>query len=126
MVRNMNKRVLIIEDDEDIQEYYEIVLSHLNIEFLKAGNGKEALAIINSEKNIDLILLDVVMPVMDGEIFIKKLKKELKTNIPIIPCSCDDTSINRLKEIDDNFSDIFIKSQGAKHLKNIVKKALNL
>ena len=86
----MEKRkdiVILAVDDEpfnlDLLEF--VFAEEPNVILLKATNGKEALGVIESEKNVDVILLDLAMPVMDGFEVLKILKsnEELK-HIPVI------------------------------------------
>lgn len=75
--------ILIVDDEKTNIEYVSKLLIHL-YKIKVAYNGKQALTIINNIK-IDLILLDIKMPVMDGYDVIKKLKNDPQTsNIPII------------------------------------------
>jgi len=120
----MKKNVLIIEDDEDIQEYYRIVLSRLNLTILRAHNGREALSLIEAGNPVDLILLDIVMPVMDGEEFFRELHKTGGAPVPVVPCSCDNDTIGRLKKEGYQFPDVFLKNEGAARLREIVGKYL--
>ncbi|RLD82322.1 MAG: hypothetical protein DRJ10_05175, partial [Bacteroidetes bacterium] len=78
-----NKIVLIAEDNEMNYLLLQEILSNYNIKLLHAWNGKEAIEIFEREKHIDLILMDLKMPVMDGYQALKKIK-EIKPNIPII------------------------------------------
>lgn len=81
--KNCKETVLIVEDNTDIQQYLNNELGKF-FHILKAGNGEEALAIIK-EQEIDLILTDVMMPVMDGLQLCKQIKQNLSTcHIPII------------------------------------------
>ncbi len=78
----MNKRVLIVEDEENLRLLYEEELKAEWYEILLAKNGKEAITQLEEEKP-DLIILDIVMPVMDGmEALNRILRKDRK--IPII------------------------------------------
>ncbi len=61
----MKKKILIVEDEEPLRFLYEQELEEEGYEILTARNGKEALLKIDTEKP-DLIILDIVMPVMDG------------------------------------------------------------
>lgn len=92
----MKKRILIVEDELDIQEYYRIILCGMNIELVSAFNGIEALAVIDSGKRIDLILLDLMMPIMGGEEFLRKLRFQRRAQIPVIICSSDEVLAARL------------------------------
>ena len=58
--------VLVVDDDIDIREAICLVLSHSGYRTLTASNGEEALNTLRAEAAIDLVLLDMMMPVMDG------------------------------------------------------------
>ncbi len=77
------EKILIVEDNPDIQQYLSDELGK-SYRILKADNGEQALAIIK-EQEIDLILTDVMMPVMDGLQLCKQVKQNMRTcHIPII------------------------------------------
>ena len=59
------KRVLVADDDVDLVDLLSMDLAHLGFEVLTASNGKEVLQILRDQK-VDLVLLDVMMPYMDG------------------------------------------------------------
>jgi len=61
----MKKKILVVEDEESLRLLYEEELKSEGYEVLTAGNGREAIELLETEKP-DLILLDIVMPVMDG------------------------------------------------------------
>lgn len=90
-VKNMRiKKILIIEDDEDLHLIYRLYLQGESYQILQARNGREGLEILAREKP-DLIILDMIMPVMDGEDFIQKYRLEQKEfDIPIIIASVND------------------------------------
>ena len=78
----MKKKILIVEDEESLRLLYEEELKSEGYEVLTAGNGKEAIQQLETGKP-DLIILDIVMPVMDGiEALGRIVGKERK--IPII------------------------------------------
>ena len=79
-----NKTVLIVDDDPDIVDIISICLKDSNIFSEKSYNGLQALEKAKS-KRIDLILLDINMPGMNGFEVIKQLKEDEKTSvIPIV------------------------------------------
>ncbi|MBI5240329.1 MAG: response regulator [Elusimicrobia bacterium] len=59
------KRILVADDDPDLLDLLQMDLSHQGYDTLTAANGKDALQIAMAEK-LDLILLDVMMPYIDG------------------------------------------------------------
>lgn len=74
--------ILIVEDDKNTSKLMEKLLSHSGYKTLKAFNGVEGLEIIDKH-HVDLILLDVMMPVMDGYEFTDQLRKS-NDNVPIL------------------------------------------
>jgi two-component system response regulator VicR len=80
-------KVLIVEDDNDIQDLLVFMLQHVGYACLRAGNGREALRVLESEKPA-LILLDLMMPVMDGMEFLEHQKLDPRiADIPVIVLS---------------------------------------
>ena len=76
------KRVLIIEDDKEISDLLEIHLSDLNCEISKEFDGLKGLTEAR-RKNFDLIVLDIMLPNMDGFEICKELRKQ-EINTPIL------------------------------------------
>ena len=74
--------ILICDDEADIRSALRIYLSNENYNILEAENGKQALEIIESE-DIHLLLMDIMMPVLDGIRALTKLR-ESGNNIPVI------------------------------------------
>ena len=78
------KRILIVEDDNFVAEVYLAKLSEMGYETALAQNGEEGLAELKKEK-VDLILLDILMPIMNGIEMLEEVKKnEEWKNIPVI------------------------------------------
>ncbi len=79
------KRILIVDDDADIREATQLCLEITGQwEVLKAGNGPDGIAIAQSEKP-DAILLDMMLPGMDGLTILQRLRENAETQqIPII------------------------------------------
>ena len=61
-----SRTVLVVDDDGDIRDALCLVLEHNGYRALSAANGQEALSRLRSDGEVDLILLDMMMPVMDG------------------------------------------------------------
>ena len=83
-------KVLIVDDDEDLHTLYSLYLQGESIKILQAFNGEEGLRMIEKEKP-DLVVLDMIMPVMDGEEFFTKLRVEKKDKTtPVIIASVNE------------------------------------
>jgi len=80
-----NHLILVVDDDEDLRESFAGVLEDAGYEAASAGNGREALDFLRSSPPPCLVLLDLMMPVMDGLSFIteKEADSEL-ANIPVV------------------------------------------
>ncbi len=77
-------KVLIVEDEQTLLDMYSLKLSKENFEVIKAADGQEGLEKAKSEKP-DIILLDIMLPKIDGFQVLKNLR-EMKgfKNVPII------------------------------------------
>ncbi|HET9199831.1 MAG TPA: response regulator [Dehalococcoidia bacterium] len=76
--------ILVVEDDERIQRLVELVLRGEGYSVLQAGDGRQALDMIDSAKP-DLVLLDLMLPVLDGWALRERLRQRPTTSdIPII------------------------------------------
>ena len=78
------KKILIVDDDPVTLKMLEKILFSADYQVVKATNGKEALYTVE-DFNPDLIILDILMPVMDGTETIRILEKNPRTkNIPVL------------------------------------------
>ena len=85
-----DSKILIVDDDEDLQVLYGLFLQGESFKIARARNGQEALEQVEKERP-DLIVLDMIMPVMDGEQFLEKLSAEKNgRDIPVIIASVND------------------------------------
>lgn len=71
----MAERILVVDDDDDIRDVMQEVLVSAGYEVDVARDGAEALAKLPGTAPLPLILLDMVMPNMDGETFLKALRR---------------------------------------------------
>lgn len=84
-MNNRKPSVLIVDDEMIMVTILEQILSFNNYAILKAYSGKEALSILEKSQNIDLIVLDVMMPDFDGYAVCSLIKKNpLYKDIPVI------------------------------------------
>lgn len=109
-----DKRVILIAEDEaDIREMYFMALSSKGFEVLQAKNGKEVFEWLEKKGDVvDILLLDIVMPTMDGFETLEKIKKEDKyRNIPIIISTNLDNPEDKKGALAMGANEYFVKSQ---------------
>jgi len=80
--------VLVVDDDPDILQTLGLCLSTEGYRVLMAANGKEALDILDRERP-SVILLDLMMPVMDGWQFVAELDSRGRRDVPLLILSAD-------------------------------------
>ncbi len=109
-----NINLLIVDDDPFNRQLVINLLGKIkNIHFIEAEDGEEALAILKKQ-NIDMVLLDLHMPVMDGYETLKSIKHEEKYNfIPVAIVTTDEEEMNKLYSLgaDDFISKPFKLSE---------------
>ena len=98
------KKILVVEDDNDIHKLIKELLEKEHYIVKNAYSGTEALTIIEND-NIDLILLDLMLPGMNGENIVKKVNK----TIPIIVISAKTSSTDKAKVLLDGADDYITK-----------------
>jgi len=83
------RKILIAEDDETNYQLIQQIFEKTGAELLWAKNGKEAVELYSKNQDIDLILMDIKMPIMGGEMAATKIK-EINPDVPIIGVSSYD------------------------------------
>ena len=81
-------KVLVVEDDRELRQLFARVLQRSGYAALEAGNGQQALDVLEHEY-IDLIISDIMMPVMDGYELVRSLR-EAGMNIPVLMITAKD------------------------------------
>jgi two-component system response regulator MprA len=82
--------VLVVDDDEDIRSALCMVLALRGVATLEAADGVEALALLGGEARVSLILVDLMMPRMNGWDFRRaQLSDPRLAQIPVVLISCD-------------------------------------
>ncbi|MEJ2596617.1 MAG: response regulator [bacterium] len=105
-----NNRVVLITEDEEVNFYYlKTLLQRADAKVLRAKNGKEAVEIISKHKGaIDLVLMDLNMPVMDGYEALRIIKS-LHPSIPIIAQTAYTMNNDRSRCLEAGFNDYIAK-----------------
>ena len=93
----MSKRILCIEDEPEMIELIRLILARAGYEVLGAESGPDALDLLAANPDIDLILLDLMMPEMDGWEVYQRLKADERTSqIPVIIVTAKAQRIDRV------------------------------
>jgi len=121
-----NNKILLVEDEPDIIRLVKFTLEQRNFEVVATSNGLAAIEIASTEKP-DLILLDVMMPVINGYDTCVRLKKNEKTkDIPVIILSAK----AQKKEVDRALrvgaADFIAKPFSPRELREKIEKILSI
>ena len=92
----MNNNILVVDDEKEIRDLLEINLRNEGYSVFKASCGEEALEILDREE-INLIVLDIMMPGMDGLEACTRIRE--KYNIPILMLSAKTEDMDKIQGI---------------------------
>ena len=112
----MNNNILVVDDEKEIRNLLEINLTNEGLNVFKVSNGIDALEILDKEK-IDLLILDIMMPGMDGLEVCKRVRE--KYNMPILMLSAKVEDMDRIQGIMTGADDYVCKPFN--HLELIVR-----
>ncbi|WP_297637573.1 response regulator transcription factor [uncultured Clostridium sp.] len=115
------EKILIVDDEKEIRDLIEIYLKSEGYEIFKGENGLEALEILEKEK-IDLVVLDVMMPKLDGIQTCIKIRE--KSELPIIMLSAKSEDIDKIFGLNMGADDYVSKPFNALELIARVKSHL--
>ncbi|MEW7278343.1 transporter substrate-binding domain-containing protein [Aquimarina sp. 2201CG1-2-11] len=119
------KQVILIVEDGDVNFLFlkTILLKMNNYKFVihRAENGKDAVELCSNNEHIDLILMDIRMPIMDGYTATRKIKK-IRPNIPIIAQTAYSTEEDIKKALNAGCDDFVSKPVDRKILKPMLNK----
>jgi len=117
------KKILVVEDEENNISFLETILKKTRATLLFAHNGKEAIQLCNDHPDLDLVLMDIKMPVMSGDVA-TALIKEKRKDLPVIAQTAYATSteVGKYKQI--GFDDYITKPIDREHLIEVMARYL--
>jgi len=124
VVAESNKKIVYIEDEQEMIDLVSLILSRKGYEIIGANGGREGLEIVKSELP-DLILLDLMMPDLDGWDVYQQLKAEEDTSdIPVIVITAKAQSIDKvlglhIAKVDDYISKPFSPQDLVKSIERV-------
>jgi CheY-like chemotaxis protein len=104
----LTKTLLVVEDEDINFQLISMMLSKLGLNILRAVNGAVAVSICHTAQPLDLVLMDVRMPVMDGYEATEKIKK-LRPDLPVIIQTAHSTIDDIAKAYASGCSDFIAK-----------------
>ena len=102
----MPKKILIVEDEANIRELLRLYLEREGYTVLEAENGVEGIKMWKSDKP-DMLLLDVMMPVMDGWAVCREIRAE--SDVPIIMLTANGETADRVSGLEMGADDYIVK-----------------
>lgn len=114
--------VLIVDDNKGVLDFLLLLLSKHDFTVVGASSGAECLNIVCS-RSVDLIILDVMMPIMDGLQVCQELKK-IAPSIPVILLTARDDLVTRAAAMDLGVSEFVAKPVNNRDLLNRVRTQL--
>ena len=109
------KKILIVEDDLSSRLYLNKILERAGADLLNAGDGVEAISVTEKNPDIDVILMDIQLPVMDGYTAAKKIR-EIGRDIKIVAQTAYGMSDDMEAIIELGFDDYILKPIYAEQL----------
>lgn len=109
----VESKILVVDDDNNICDLIEIYLQKEGYKVYKAHNGKEALKLFG-EKQVDIIVLDVMMPQMDGYEVLKELRKN--SQVPVLMLTAKGETFDRVLGLELGADDYMVKPFEPKEL----------
>jgi CheY-like chemotaxis protein len=118
----MNKKVLIVDDD--IRNTFTLltVLEKKGMEVIVGSHGKEALALLDEHPDVDLVLMDIMMPEMDGYEAMQKIREQARfQKLPMIALTAKAMKGDRAKCIEAGASDYLSKPVDTEKLLSLMR-----
>jgi two-component system chemotaxis response regulator CheY len=120
-------KVLTVDDSASIRHLISTMLQVVGASVLEAGDGEAALEVLHREGPVDLILLDMEMPRMDGMTFLEHVKKEPQLrSIPVIVVSSISQKERMIRAIQEGAKQYLLKPFTSEDLLTKIVGALNL
>ncbi len=117
-------RILVVEDDQDTAYLLKQILRHAGFDVLSASNGKEALSKVNLSFP-DLVLLDLMMPEMDGWETIDRLRQVTNTPVIVLTAMANKENIVDClhKGVDDYMTKPFYKAEVVARVQAVLRRS---
>lgn len=117
-----SKKILLVDDDMRNVFALSRILKERGMEIVKAENGKNALEMLDTHSDIDLVLMDIMMPEMDGYEAMKRIRSQRKfKNLPVIALTAKAMNDDKQKCIDAGANDYIAKPVDVERLLSLMR-----
>ena len=117
----MFETILLVDDNSDYREILKREFSEYNI--LEADDGKTTLEILKKPNNIDLVLLDIHLPDIEGTVVLNEIKR-IEPSVGVFVLSGDTSSDLLIKCLRGHADDFICKTDGIKKLRSAMRRVL--
>ncbi|MBR6485136.1 MAG: response regulator transcription factor [Lachnospiraceae bacterium] len=121
----MSTRILVVEDEEKLARFIELELEHEGYEVSKAFDGRTALTMATGEQ-FDLILLDIMLPELNGLEVLRRLRQDDGNNTPVILVTARDAVMDKVSGLDAGAVDYITKPFAIEELLARIRVALKM
>ncbi len=112
-----SKTFLVVEDDPASMELIAEILKETRVNIIKAHNGVEAINLCIKNEHIDLVLLDIMLPVLNGYAALKEIRKH-RANLPVIAQTAYAMTSDKAKCLEAGCNDFISKPLDSDELIN--------
>ena len=121
----MKRKVLVLEDEENIRSFVVLNLKRAGFDVIEAGTGEEALELFERNSDIMVAVLDVMLPGEDGVAILKRLRSDERyREIPVIMATAKGTEFDKVQSLDFGADDYITKPFGMMEMVSRVKAVL--
>ena len=115
-------KILIVDDDQDIREVVSILLGSEGYNVLQTGNGGDAVEMVYADKEIDLVILDIMMPALTGVETCEMIRR--RSNVPIMFLTAKSQEKDKIDAYSEGGDDYLVKPFSQAELLMKVKSLL--
>ncbi len=112
---NMTETILVVEDEDLIRETVVLALDEQGYHVLQSADGRQALEIVNGSERVDLLILDLMLPSLNGLDLCRILRREGNT-VPILMLTAKSSETDRVVGLELGADDYLTKPFGMREL----------
>lgn len=121
----MAEKVLIADDDKDARFLWKVVAREQGMEVIEVGNGRDAVETVESDAEISLVVLDVMMPLMNGYKVLQQIRVSDRTKtLPVIISTANRTTQSLGEVSVDDYTFFVNKASGIDNMRRGILRAL--